>query len=227
MKRRVSDLQLERYLAEALPPAQVATLEATLRDSAEDQAALEALRADSAAFFVAQPPAAFAHRLAPARGSRWRWLGGLVAATAALSLTWLVVLRPPTQDDEVRTKGGHAWGVSVARGGQVRAASEASPLHAGDVLSFQVTTPSPAFAAVLALSADGFQVYAPLEAVPSGVTVLGQAAQLDALSGPEVLHLLLSARAFDVEQVRQALVADPTLTNWGVVAIDRRRFTKE
>ena len=202
MSRRVSDLQLERYLAEALPPAQVGELEATLRSSTEDQAALEALRADSAAFFIAQPPAAFAHRLSPVRGPRWRWLGGLVAATAALSLAWLVVLRAPAQDDELRTKGGYAWGVSVAHGGQVRTASEASPLHGGDVLSFQVTTASPALAAVLGLSADGVHVYAPLEAVPAGVTVLRQAAQLDPLTGPEVLHLLLSPRAFAVEHRR-------------------------
>jgi hypothetical protein len=229
MSRRTTDLQLERYLAHALGTADKAQLEATLAASPDDQAALQALRADTAALFTALPPPAFAHKLAPEpRPRRWAWLAGLLATGFAASLA-LVLLRPPPvgDDDDLRTKGGHLWRVTVTRKGALLGGVKDQPLREGDVLSFTVVSAEPGYAAVLSHAPDGFQVYAPYEPVRRGETVLHQAAELDAARGSEVLYLLVSAQEFDVEQARQAFEANPSLTEWNGVHVEQRPFVKE
>ena len=59
MTRRLTDLQLERYQAEALSPEERAAVDQVLAKSPPDAEALRLLRAENAAFFVSQPPAAF------------------------------------------------------------------------------------------------------------------------------------------------------------------------
>lgn len=225
MSRRTTDLQLERYLAEALSGEELAQLRKTLEDSEEDRVALDALRADSAAFLVKQPPAAFAHRVAPVKAARPSWWVGVLTSVAAVLVAGFIILQTP-KDDEVRTKGGHAWQVTVARDGQVRRAG-AGPLHAGDVLSFEVTMSVAGFAAVVSHAPDGFAVYAPTQPVRVGVNVLEQAAALDGATGAEVLYLLVSTRSFDASAARQALEADPGMTHWNGVEVDRLALTKE
>lgn len=236
MSRRVSDLQLERYLAEALTPTEVAQVEALLQASLEDQQALAALRADTAALFVKVPPAAFAHRVAPTpatsatRAPWWRWAGAFTASMALVAA--IVSLRLGRDDDDLRTKGSTAWRITIAHGQTLQIANEHTVLHDGDVLSFEVTSSAKAFAAVISRAPDGFQMYAPAsgtlaEPVSAGVNTLHDAAALDSTTGDEVLYLLVSTQQFDPTEARRALEADPTRTQWNSVVIERRAFKKE
>lgn len=233
MSRRVSDLQLERYLAQALTPAEQAQVEALLQASPEDQQALAALRADTEALFVKLPPVAFAHRVAPEAPSRarwWRWAGVLAASMALVAA--IVSVRLGRDDDDLRTKGGTAWRLTVTHGQTVHIANEHTVLHDGDVLSFEVTSSAKAYAAVISRAPDGFQIYAPVsgtqaEAVNAGVTTLHDGAALDSTTGEEVLYLLVSAQQFDPTEAKRALEADPTRSQWNSVVIERRAFRKE
>jgi hypothetical protein len=230
MSRRVSDLQLERFLAQALTPAEQAELEALLATSPDDQQALASLRADTAALFVKRPPEAFAHQLAPSPPRTWRWAAALGAALAMLAVAVSVVR---THDDDLRTKGGAAWRVTVAHGQALQVAREHTVVHEGDVLSFEVTTSAKAYAAVISHAPDGFQVYAKgsgtgqAEPLGAGVTTLHDGAQLDATQGDEVLYLLVSPQQFDPAEAKRALEADPGLRQWQSVVIERRALKKE
>lgn len=232
MSRRLTDLQLERYLADSLGPGERAPLEAVLEGSEADRAALAELRADSAALLVRLPPAAFAEKVAPERrptpfGRRW-WLG---VATAAVGSLVLVLTYRPGGDDDVRTKGAVAWRVTVTRGGQTRVLERGGTAREGDVLSFEVTSGERGWVAVLSHAPDGWFVYAPRKmsqafGLQKGTAVLPEAAELDGTTGAETLFLLWSATPFDVNEAKAAFEANPGLVTWGEVVVERRDFVK-
>lgn len=105
MNQRVSDIMLERYLADDLSAEQRARVEAAVKDSPEAQARLHELDALRESFLTADPPEAFAHRLAvrvahdtpPAR-PWWRSLLGpsLAVAVAGAAALFFAVR---TEDD--------------------------------------------------------------------------------------------------------------------------------
>lgn len=232
MTRRLTDLQLERYLAKDLSPADRASVESTLEGSADDQAAVHELRASTAALMTSLPPAAFVAKVTPPkRTARWSWWFALAGASVAAVLAVVVVNRPPVEDD-VLTKGDHAWRITVVHGSKGLTASSDRPLHPDDQLVFELTTSRQAFAAVISHAPDGFQIYSPrdqsvAEQVSRGLSVLHDGAELDDTLGHEVVYLLYSPQRFELEPARRALEADPTLTRWNDVLIERREFVKE
>jgi hypothetical protein len=231
MTRRLTDLQLERYLAQALPPADHETVQRTLTESPDDQAALRELEASTAALMTSLPPAAFIARVSPAKKPRFSWWYGLLGAAVAAGLGAVVLNRPPVED-EVMTKGGHAWRITVVHGSKGLTATPDRPLHPDDQLVFELTSSRQAFAAVISHAPDGFQVYSPrdqpvAEQVSRGLSVLHDGAELDDTLGREVVYLLYSTQRFDVDAARRALEADPDLTRWNDVEIERRDFVKE
>jgi len=91
----ISDVLLERYLSGDLSAETCARIEAALRVDSAVKARYDGLVAERQAFFAADPPAAFAHRVATIidvreeKKPRWRWL--FSPAFAALAAIVLVV----------------------------------------------------------------------------------------------------------------------------------------
>jgi hypothetical protein len=210
MRRRLSDLQLERYLAEALSPAERTAVEATLAQSSPDAEALQALKASTAALFVTAPPAAFVEKVMPTRRAPWRgWLGALSALAAAAALL-LVVRTQQQDDDDTRVKGGVGWHVTVSGMGGTRTLQLGAQVNPGETLSFQVATDKPVFVAVISHAPDGWWVYAPATGnqavkVERGLTLLQDGARLDETEGDETLYLASSEQPFDPERLRESM----------------------
>lgn len=213
MNRRLTDLQLERYLAEALSGEERAAVERVLAESAPDAEALRLLRADSAALFVSQPPAAFAQKVLPAKQASWRgWLGALGAVAAAAALVLFFRGGP---DDETRVKGGVGWHITVSGQVGTRTLLDNAQVAPKETLSFQVATERPLFVAVISHAPDGWWVYAPAAGraavrVERGLTLLPDGAQLDETEGQETLFLVSSEAPFDPEKVREAMKGNVT-----------------
>lgn len=104
---RVSDMLLERYLANDLDAEKHARVAEAIKNQPELQARVAALQADTASFHAANPPEPFAHMVATQAAHRrgeslktpwWRraFVPALVSATAACALV-IVLLR--TADD--------------------------------------------------------------------------------------------------------------------------------
>ena len=229
MNRRLSDLQLERYLAEAVSPEERAAIDAVLAQSVPDADALQQLRASTAALFVTAPPAAFVEKVMPARRSPWRgWLGALTALAAAAAL--LLVVRNQQDDDETRVKGGIGWHVTVTGQTGTHTLMESAQVVPGDTLTFQVATEKPAFVAVISHAPDGWWVYAPAAGsnavrVERGLTVIPDAARLDETEGDETIYLVSSEQPFDPEKVRESMKSNviPDAISVEPIGIVKRR----
>jgi hypothetical protein len=203
MSRRLTDLQLERFLAEAMGAPEKASVEQVLAGSPEDAEALRLLRAESEAFLFQHPPAPFAEKVVPAekkRGFQW-WWGALLATAAAVLL---VLVSRPGGDDETRVKGDVAWAVRVNE----RTALSGMKVQTGDTLTFQVATAESGYVAVVSHAPDGWFVYVPTTRVEKGVSVLPTGARLDGQLGNETLFLVSSSDFFDAEGVKSALGAN-------------------
>lgn len=210
MNRRLSDLQLERYLADALSPAERSAVEATLAQSTPDAEALQAMRASTAALFVTAPPAAFVEKVMPTRRSPWRgWLGALSAIAAAAALL-LVMRSQQGDDDDRRVKGGIGWHVTISGMSGTRTLQIGAQVNPGETLSFQVASDKPAFVAVISHAPDGWWVYAPSSGnqalkVERGLTLLPDGARLDETEGDETLYLVSSEQPFDPDRLRESM----------------------
>lgn len=211
MSRRLKDPLLEKYLAGALDEAARADLEKTLAQSPEDLRRVEELRADSAAFLVQHPPAAFAAKVArPAWGGwkPWAWLP-LAAAVAAGVL--LVVRRPVEPEEELTVKGA----VVLVLHRKVADASElvgaGAALHAGDTLRFEIRAPGRGWVAVLGVDPAGAPtLYAPPGGtqpihLESGTAVLDDAVVLDDAKGPESFLVVWASAPYDLQAVLAGL----------------------
>lgn len=206
MTRRLTDLQLERYQAEALSPEERSAVDQVLAKSPPDAEALRLLRAENAAFFVSQPPAAFVERVMPTKKSPWRWLGAFSALAAAAALL-LVVRNQVGLDDDTRVKGGVGWHVTVSGQTGSRTLMESTQVSPGDTLSFQVATQKQVFVAVISHAPDGWWVYAPATGkeavrVSRGLTLIPDGAKLDETEGDETLYLVSSEQPFEPERLR-------------------------
>lgn len=205
MNRRTTDLQLERYLANALSDAERSQLELVLGQSEADAAALASMRASTQALFTTLPPPAFAHKLVPER-KQFRWLGGLLAVAAAGVLFFVL----PSAPSETGVKGGIGWHVEASHSHGARTLLEGATVSVGTTLSFQVASDGPSYVAVISHAPDGWWVYAPEDKtqalrVNKGMTLLPQGAQLDAQEGPETLYLISGAVPFNPEEVSESL----------------------
>ena len=211
MTRRLTDLQLERYQAEALSTEERAAVDEVLTKSPPDAEALRLLRAENAAFFVTQPPAAFVEKVMPTKKSPWRWLGALGAVAAAAALLLVVKTQAGTDaDDDTRVKGGVGWHVTVSGQTGTRTLMEKTEVATGDTLSFQVATERQVFVAVISHAPDGWWVYAPSTGkvalrVGRGLTLIPEGAQLDETEGDEMLYLVSSDQPFEPERLRDSM----------------------
>lgn len=219
MSRRLSDLQLERLLADALGADEKARVEAVLQQSPADAEALRLLKADTEAFLFKAPAAPFVDQVLPApRRSFFGWfasLGAVAAAALALFLVW-----KPAAGDDFGVKGTVAWKVTAGQ----RTLTPKAGVPGGETLNFVVTSAKPAYAAVISHAPDGWFVYVPATRVEPGQTLLPTGAKLDANLGLETLHLVSSLTPFDALAVKDALVSGTAPPN---VEVESLAFQKE
>lgn len=210
--RRLTDLELERWLAEDLPAAR--------RESATeaDRRRLDELRTEHAALLDGLDIGAELRaidqrvaRAAPARRAvRWPWLvsGGLFAAAAAAAL--LVVLRPspgPGSDDDRRFKGGEVTlMVYAADAAGSRRLATGDTVVPGDEIRFDVMVPAAGYIAVVGIDGTGATtVYypyggsAPAAIDPGTAGVLPGAIALDAAPGDERFYAVFAERPFVID----------------------------
>lgn len=216
----LSDLQLDRWLADELEPEQVARASAHVAECLPCRARREALRKDREDFVLAPP----ALRLPELEGSgrpssrRSRWVLaaiGAVAAAAALALLLRGRVTPPelvSVNDVVRAKGSPFELAAVVERGdhQVRARS-GDRVHRGDRVQLAYSTMAPVFLVVVGV--DGTKqatVYFPEAEVPQRVepgseVELPFSLVLDATPGAETFVAVACGEARLPKEVARAV----------------------
>jgi hypothetical protein len=204
----LSAMRLDRWSAGELDPAEAEDVQAHVAGCLRCSSAVESLRAARDAATL--PPL----RIAPApprRALRLRAVaavaGGLAAAAALL-----LVLRPDAPGQ--RSKGaGVGLAMYVSHGDTVRQASPGEVVAPGDAVRFTVTTPEPAYVAVLSVDPAGrASIYFPegprAAPVVAGTDVpLPIATQLDGSVGEEHVLGLFCDHPVELAPVRAGLEA--------------------
>jgi hypothetical protein len=181
---RVSRFDVERLFCGELSGNEAARVQRAVDDNPVLRAFLHELRADDAAFFVRQPPAAFVARLARKDGAagpapaltlwakasalveqlRHRLvagsIAGIVTAAVAAAIVVTVVQSPSHDDDEgpVRSKGGErqpALSFFVKQGDGARVGTPGEALKAGDHIQLAVTDAAPRALVVVGVDSAG------------------------------------------------------------------------
>ena len=212
--RALTDLELERWLAGALPD------ERTRRASDADRARLEELRAEHAALLagtdLAEEVAAIERRVAREaprrRFAAWRWAAGGALAAAAAALIVVPRLRDVPAEDDLLPKGS-AIGLIVHvadRAGSHRVAS-GDTVQAGDRVRFELSVARPGYVAVIGIDGAGtVAVYypvggqAPAPIDPRGGGVLPGAVELDDTPGDEQFLAIYAEQPFALDPARLA-----------------------
>jgi hypothetical protein len=145
--------------------------------------------------------------MAPAPAPR-RWTRAVLTFAAAAAAAIAFFPRARTE----RIKGsGYGLSLFVQHGGDVRRAAAGESIAAGDSVRFAVTTPAPAWVAVLSVDPRGHaSAYFPLgaraEAVPAGAEVpLPIATRLDGTMGEEKILGLFCSSPVELAPVLAAL----------------------
>ena len=220
-ERTFTDLELERFIAEDLPVARKAEIEA--KATTADRTRLEELRAENQAFLaevdVAAQVRAIGRRmeklekLAPEPrklASWWRWVfaGGALAAAAAALL--IIVRRPDkTVEDDIGVKGGD---VALIIHTEHRQLASGDTVQPGDKLRFEINAGRPGYVAIIGIDGAGaqtvyfpFQGTAPAAIDPTVERILPGAVKLDATPGDERFYALYSEQQFVLDAVLPAL----------------------
>jgi hypothetical protein len=210
--RALTDLELERWLAAALPESRqrIAT--------AADRQRLEELRAEHAALLGAVDVDAELRGIdarvrqgqreaQPVRPRRsiWAWAlsGGALAAAAAVAL--LIVLRPaPDPGPDLQPKGDAvSFAMYAASGTGSRQLSTGDTVVPGDKVRFQVNVERRGYVAVVGIDGTGAStVYYPFGAGeataidPQSGGLLPGAVELDAASGDEHFYAVYAEQPF-------------------------------
>jgi hypothetical protein len=203
----LSALRLDRWMMGELDATDAETVGTHVASCATCSTAVAGMRGVREEVRALPLPPALARRPAPRR----RLATGAVAGIGlALAASLVLVLRapPPTE----RTKGpGFGLAMYVQHGVEVRRAAPGETVSPGDAVRFAVTTPAPAYVAVLSIDPAGrASVYFPQAAhaahVPAGNEVpLPIGTRLDATTGEERLLGLFCASPVELEPIRQAL----------------------
>jgi hypothetical protein len=215
-----SDRVLDLLLASALDDASTSALREHLagcRACSTRFAELGAFRDEVAATLprfselVAKAPR-------PLHGSRSRrgWLGGALAAAAAVVAVWIV--RAPSESpltEQTRAKGSAQLGFYVQRGAQVFRGGPGELLRPGDAIEFSYEAPSDGYLGVLSRDGAGqASIYFPTgsraQALSPGPQLLAQSTTLDAVLGPELLYAFWCEAPVELEPIRRALDSSPT-----------------
>ncbi len=214
MTRKVKDIMLERYLADAMPADQRAALEKTLSESPADAARVAELRADSQAFLIQHPPAPFAARvLEKEKKPFWRWLWLPVTAALATLMAFMV-LSPSVKpvEPEFGIKGALTLSLHRKTPSGSEVLTPGMALSSGDSIRFEVKTPKPGYVAILGTDVSGRPtVFVPAVGANAlkmerAAEVLPDAIELDNSAGPERFTALWSAEPFALQTVMVALM---------------------
>lgn len=215
--RALTELELERWLAGALPD------ERMRRASDADRVRLDELRAEHAALLagsdVAAAVRAIERRVVRAARRRrrfvgWWWAaGGALAAAVALAIV-VPSLRGVPDEDDLHSKGG-AIGLLVHvadHTGSHRVAS-GDTVQPGDRLRFELSVVRPGYAAVIGIDGGGaLAVYypvggqAPAPIDPRGGGVLPGAIELDDAPGDEQFVAIYAEQPFALDPALLAAV---------------------
>ena len=202
----LSALRLDRWMMGELGAADAEIVGTHVSACAACSAAVAGMRGVREEVRALPLPAALC-RPAPRRRSSGVALGGLALALAA---SLVLVLRAPPATE--RPKGnGLGLTMYVQHGDEVRRAAPGENVSPGDAVRFAVSTPVPAYVAVLSLDPAGkASVYFPqaprAAQVPAGTEVpLPLGTRLDATTGEERLLGIFCGSAVELEPIRQAL----------------------
>jgi hypothetical protein len=223
----LSALRLDRWMAGELGAAESEKVRAHAAGCERCASAVEALRA--ARDGVTLPPLRIV--LAPAR--RKPRIRAALAMAAGLAAAAGLVLVLRTDAPGERAKGA-AIGLRmyVLHGGTVRQAAPGEAVAPGDAVRFAVTTPEPAFVAILSVDPAGrASIYFPEGAraapVPAGNDEpLPLATRLDATVGEERVMGLFCDRPVELEPLRTELEAGGGLAMPEGCKVTRWRFVK-
>ncbi len=202
----LSSLRLDRWMMGELGTADAEIVGTHVSSCAACSSALAGMRGVREEVRALPLPAALAVG-APRRRVPRAAVAGLGLALAASA--FLVLRTPPASE---RAKGGGlALTMYVQHGGEVRRAEPGEHVSPGDAVRFAVSTPTPAYVAVLSLDPAGrASVYFPEATraahVPAGTEVpLPLGTRLDATTGEERLLGIFCGSAVELEPIRAAL----------------------
>jgi hypothetical protein len=202
----LSALRLDRWMMGELEAADTETVGTHVSSCSTCLSAVAGIRGVREEVRTLPPPAALS-RPAPRRRIPGAAVAGLGLALAA---TLIVVLRPPPATE--RSKGGGiGLTMFVQHGTEVRRAAPGETVSPGDAIRFAVSTPTPAYVAVLSVDPLGkASVYFPqterAAQVPAGSEVpLPLGTRLDATTGEERLLGLFCASPVELEPIRIGL----------------------
>ena len=202
----LSSLRLDRWMMGELDAADAETVGTHVSSCAACSAAVAGIRGVREEVRARPLPAALT-RPTPRR----RLPGAAVAGIGlALAASLVLVLRAPPATE--RSKGsGLGLAMFVQHGDDVRRAAPGETVFAGDAVRFAVSTPIPAYVAVLSLDPAGrASVYFPQASraaeVPAGTEVpLPLGTRLDATTGEERLLGIFCASPVELEPIRLGL----------------------
>ncbi len=212
-ERALTDVELERWLADDLAAARVAAA------TEADKTRLEELRTEHAAFLgtvdVAAEVRAIERRAARTKPEPkrlavwWRWAmaGGALAAAAAALLVFSRRGPEVTREDDVITKGdGVGLVIHVATEGGSRQVATGDTVAPGAHIRFEIAASRRGYVAVVGIDGSGAAtVYYPYGASqpaaidPSIDRQLPGAIALDATPGDEKFFALYSEHPFAIE----------------------------
>jgi hypothetical protein len=216
-ERAFTDLELERLLADDLPAARVAEIEA--KSTAADRARLAELRAEQAAFLgsvdvaaevrgIGKKLGAITVRTPPPRRVWWRWVlsgGALAAAVAALLL--FIRREKPVDEPDLQIKGN---AISLVIHTPTRQLATGDKVLAGERIRFELVAPTKGYVVIVGVDGSGkstvYHPYGGSEAAPfdPAAAILPGAIQLDATPGDEMFYAYYSEEPFAVQSVLPA-----------------------
>jgi len=211
----LSDLRLDELLADELAADAATAATAHLGDCARCRDREHELAAERARFRAAMPPLRRRRRRLVA-------IAGGAAVTAAAALAVALFVRAGA-GGTTRTKGGAHLGLVVVRGSQMHRAGPGELVHAGDTLSYVVTTAAPVHVAVASRDPAGrVTIYVPFERVAAGRELqLSLATVLDATLGREQVAAVFCAAPVTDALVRDAIDRDPPGCTVDRIAIEK------
>jgi len=203
----LSALRLDRWMMGELDATEAETVGTHVSSCATCSTAVAGMRGVREEVRALPLPPALDRRPAPRR----RLATGAVAGFGlALAASLVLVLRAPPATERIKGPG-LGLAMYVQHGTEVRRAGPGETVSPGDSVRFAVTTPAPAYVAVLSVDPAGkASVYFPQGAhaaqVPAGSEVpLPLGTRLDATTGEERLLGLFCASPVELEPIRQAL----------------------
>ena len=202
----LSALRLDRWMMGELEAADAESVRAHVTACAGCSTALAGMRGVREELRTLPLPPALLSRAA-----RWKPGAAYGAVGLALAAALLLVLRPAVPTERRKGGAGPALAMYVQHGDEVRRAGAGEELSPGDAVRFAVSTPVPAYVAVLSIDPTGrASVYFPAgeRAVPVAAgpeVALPLGTRLDDTLGEEQLLGLFCTSPVPLEPVRRAL----------------------